>query len=213
MNITELSYKDNTVYTKIYNSPEINTREMLRYAGVRTDVLELEEVFNDCLDEIGGQLVYKVCFRTFPIATDGKTLDLGFCKVKSEALAKNLTGCEGILLFGATVGIGLDRLIARYSRLLPSKALMFQAIGAERIEALCDAFCKDVSACLSSDGRRARPRFSPGYGDLGLEIQKDIFAVLDCPRKIGLTLNESLLMSPTKSVTAIVGIKKSTNTD
>ena len=51
-----------------------------------------------------------------------------------------------------------------------------------------------------------KPRFSPGYGDLSLEMQRDIFRVLDCPRKIGLTLNESLLMSPSKSVTAIIGI-------
>ena len=50
------------------------------------------------------------------------------------------------------------------------------------------------------------PRFSPGYGDLPLSLQRDIFRVLDCPRKIGLTLNESLLMSPSKSVTAIVGL-------
>lgn len=54
---------------------------------------------------------------------------------------------------------------------------------------------------------RLKPRFSAGYGDLPLEVQKDIFRVLDCPRKIGLTLNDSLLMSPTKSVTAIVGIE------
>ena len=53
-----------------------------------------------------------------------------------------------------------------------------------------------------------RPRFSPGYGDLPLELQKDVFRVLDCPRKIGLSLNESLLMSPSKSVTAIIGIGK-----
>ena len=51
-----------------------------------------------------------------------------------------------------------------------------------------------------------RDRFSPGYGDLSLALQKDIFAVLDCPRKIGITLNESLLMSPSKSVTAIIGV-------
>ena len=53
-----------------------------------------------------------------------------------------------------------------------------------------------------------RPRFSPGYGDLPIEIQKDIFRALDCPRRIGLTLNENLLMSPTKSVSAIIGIVK-----
>ena len=51
-----------------------------------------------------------------------------------------------------------------------------------------------------------RPRFSPGYGDLPINMQKDIFAALDCPRKIGLSLNESLLMSPSKSVTAIIGV-------
>ena len=51
-------------------------------------------------------------------------------------------------------------------------------------------------------------RFSAGYGDVPLELQRDIFALLDCPRRIGLTLNESLLMSPSKSVTAIVGISR-----
>jgi 5-methyltetrahydrofolate--homocysteine methyltransferase len=31
---------------------------------------------------------------------------------------------------------------------------------------------------------------------------------LDCNRKIGLTLNDSLLMSPSKSVTALIGVAK-----
>lgn len=51
-----------------------------------------------------------------------------------------------------------------------------------------------------------RPRFSPGYGDLPLSAQREIFAVLDCGKRIGLMLNDSLLMSPSKSVTAFVGI-------
>ena len=59
---------------------------------------------------------------------------------------------------------------------------------------------------MQAEGKFLKPRFSPGYGDLPLEMQRDIFRVLDCSRKIGLTLNESLLMSPSKSVTAIVGI-------
>ena len=80
--------------------------------------------------------------------------------------------------------------------------MFFQAIGAERIESLCDAFCAEREA----EGLRLRPRFSPGYGDLPLELQRDLFRGLDCSRKIGLTLNESLLMSPSKSVTAIAGI-------
>lgn len=53
-----------------------------------------------------------------------------------------------------------------------------------------------------------RPRFSPGYGDLAIDAQKDIFALLDCERQIGLTLGDSLLMSPGKSVTAFAGIPR-----
>ena len=114
-----------------------------------------------------------------------------------------MRGCKRAVVFAATVGIGLDRLIAKYGRLSPSKALMLQAIGAERIEALCDAFCAELAAKLDC---KLRPRFSPGYGDFPITAQKELFAVLDCTRQIGVTLNDSLLMSPTKSVTAIVGI-------
>ena len=66
----------------------------------------------------------------------GASLDLGFTVTHSRDLQKNLKGCCRIILFGATVGLELDRLIARYGRLSPSKALCFQAIGAERIESL-----------------------------------------------------------------------------
>ena len=78
-----------------------------------------------------------------------------------------------------------------------------QAIGAERIEALCDCFEADVRGEYGS----IRSRFSPGYGDLSLDFQNDLFRVLDCQRTIGLVLNESMLMSPSKSVTAIIGVE------
>jgi len=94
-------------------------------------------------------------------------------------------------------------MIAKYGRISPVRALFFQAIGAERIESLCNAFCKDIKKDLN-----ITPRFSPGFGDLPLELQKDIFFALQPHRNIGLTLNESLLMSPSKSVTAIIGIKR-----
>ena len=59
--------------------------------------------------------------------------------------------------------------------------------------------------CIRDSGLAVRPRFSPGYGDLPLALQREVFAALDCPRRIGLTLSDSLLMSPTKSVTALIG--------
>ncbi|MBQ8338848.1 MAG: Vitamin B12 dependent methionine synthase activation subunit, partial [Clostridia bacterium] len=144
----------------------------------------------ECIDEVKGKLVYNVCYREFDISSDGSSLDLGFTRTESQALKRNLSGCESILLFAATVGMEIDRLIARYSAVSCTKALLLQAIGAERIESLCDEFCRQISEEKAKLGLKVRPRFSVGYGDLPLEAQREIFAVLDCPRKIGLTLND-----------------------
>ena len=86
-----------------------------------------------------------------------------------------------------------------------SKELFFQAIGAERIEALCDAFEAELRADLASEGKYLGARFSPGYGDLPLTLQRDVFAALKPEKTLGLTLGENLLMTPTKTVTAIAG--------
>jgi hypothetical protein len=179
-------------------------REILRYAAcpAPADFAVLEE----CLDELLPLLQGRVCYAVFPLRRDGETLDLGFARTESRALAERLDGCTELLLFAATVGIGPDRLIAKYGRLSPSRALLCQAIGAERVEALCEAFCAERAAEYEGRGLALRPRFSPGYGDLPLALQTEIFRALDCERQIGLTLNRSLLMSPSKSVTALAGI-------
>lgn len=196
----------NTVFVKTYPAPEFDEREILRYAGVRGELPEIDELLRECLKESEGAFAYKVAYREFGIADHGDALDLGFITTTSGDLRINLRGCDRIVLFAATVGVGIDRLIAKYSRISPTKALLFQAIGAERIESLCDIFNAEIKAGAEQDGGFTRPRFSPGYGDLPLEMQIEIFRVLDCSRKIGLSLNNSLLMSPSKSVTAIIGL-------
>ena len=193
------------VTVKEFSAPQVNKREIHRYSGERVASEEISSLIDECLSEISPHLTYKVAFCEVCVDISGNEVDLGFIKVSSSALAKNLSGCKRAVVFAATVGLMPDRLVARYLVSSPTKALILDAIGAERIESLCDAFCKDLR-----EGNNAvnalRPRFSAGYGDLSVEVQKDIFRLLDCPKNIGLTLGESLLMIPSKSVTAIVGI-------
>ena len=192
------------IFHKTYTAPPLNRAEILKYAQSPTADRETDLTLQACLKEAEGQLRYKVCYCELPLAADGELCDFGEFSVCSHHLAINLRGCSRVVVFAATVGLGIDRLIAKYSRLSPAKALMFQAIGTERAEALCDVFCADMAkeyACA------VRPRFSPGYGDLPLALQKNVFSLLDCERTIGITLNNSLLMSPTKSVTAFLGLE------
>ena len=196
------------VYTEIFPAPPVSRTEILRYAGAREATPELEALLEEVLSEAQELLTYKVCWQKLPVSQTADGLDLTFAKTGSQKLGSHLEGCSHIVLFAATVGIGLDRRIARYGRTSPAKALLLQAMGAERIEALCNAFSQKIKTATAPEGLHTTSRFSPGYGDLSLELQRDIFRTLNCAGRIGLTLNDSLIMSPSKSVTAIIGIGK-----
>ena len=183
--------------------PDPNMSEILRYAGVGDGDEATLCLVRECIEQSREVIRAAVCYAEFDIQRREGELDLGFCRVRSRDLERNLEGCSSIILFAATLGVGADRLIARYSRLLPSRALIIDAIMTERIECVCDLFEREVCGGIYS-----RPRFSAGYGDLPITLQEDIFRALRPEREIGLTLTGSLLMSPTKSVTAIKGIRR-----
>lgn len=213
---------ESMVLTKTYPKPEYDRKEILRYAGCPgSDVPEeMKELMEQCIKECedAGAFSYKVAYRFLPVSfyeeadAEGRlsrSIDFGAIKVTSGDLYKNLAGCTKCIFLAATVGSGIDRLIGKYSRLNPAKALFMQAIGAERVESLCNAFCTDEKIFLQDpelEGCSLRPRFSPGYGDLSLTIQREFLNVLEANKRLGITLGDSLLMSPSKSVTAIAGV-------
>ena len=181
----------------------VDKREVLRYMGAKESTDELAALIDECIAEAVGAISAKLCFDEYAVSIDESEVDIDFCKVKSKDFAKNLNGTNKAVVFAATVGLGIDRLISKYSRLSPSKALCIGAIGNERVEALCNLFCDE----LKEKYKKTHPRYSAGYGDLYLSVQRDIFKALDCTKNIGISLSDSLLMTPTKSVTAIVGIE------
>lgn len=197
-----------TVYSLSFKEPSINKKEIMRYMSSQGGGDEILGLVDECLAEVREMLQYKVCYAILMAETDSNIISLPCGQIASRNLAKNLSGCDKAIIFAATIGIGIDRLISKYSRLSPAKALCLQAIGAERVEALCNDFCEKMESEFQGKGESLRPRFSPGYGDLPLETQKMIFSLLDCPKRIGVTLGDTLLMSPSKSVTAFIGITR-----
>ena len=82
---------------------------------------------------------------------------------------------------------------------------MLQACAAALLEEYCDSEQEKIARELEPEGLYLRPRFSPGYGDLDIHYQKPLMRMLDCAKKIGLTMTDSYMMTPTKSVTAVIG--------
>lgn len=194
------------IYIVNFDPPEWNKREIMRYARIQGGIENYQELIDACITEAEPVLSYRVSYTLLPVSRENDSIIVGNITTHSNTIKKAIRNAQQVLLFAATIGAPFDRLLHRYSVTEPSKALILQAIGAERVESLCDAFCAKINDELCKDEKHLTPRVSPGYGDISLSMQRDIFAILDCPRKIGLTLDESLLMSPSKSVTAICGV-------
>ncbi len=193
-----------TFLSKNGDEIEPNKREAFRYMGYKGDnhSEELENIYSDCLSEFRKAAAYKAVYKETPISVADGVVDFGFCRIENENLCKNLSGCKSAVIFAATAGSGTDRLIMKYSKISPAEAMVCDCIASSAIEVWCDEVNEK---CVG--GRASKPRFSPGYGGVSLGYQKDILAFLDAERKLGITLNDSLMMTPIKSVTAFVGIR------
>ena len=198
---------DNLIYVEKLTIPEIDRAEVLRYARVRVSDEETDRILDECIALTDGKVSSLVCYRIFDIKICEDSIDLGFARTSSKSLMKTMSDCDKAIVFCATAGGEIDRLIARNSLTSPAKAIMLQALGSERVEAVCDAFCHKIADTVSQMGYACTKRFSPGYGDLPLELQRDIFLAIAPTVKIGVNLGENLFMTPTKSVTAIIGLK------
>lgn len=173
---------------------------------IAADDTELCRLIDRCGVECLKACAPKACYIISDITVIKEETEFGgLLRVKSRGLAKVLDGCGRAVLFGATVGLAIDRIIAKYSAISPARAWICQRIGALYIEAWCDSLCEDIA---HNEGLYAKPRFSPGYGDLSIEVQSEISQLLVLPKHCGITLTDNYMMLPTKSVTAFMGLSE-----
>ena len=181
--------------------------EALRYAGVRADESgdmhrKMAEIAAQCMKTVTPRCTYRVS----EIAWENGMPSLfgGQLVLPGRTAAVMLRTCSHAALLVCTLGTTFDALARQVQARDFADALLLDGFGGAYVEAGCNAAEREIATKLP--GKYLTDRFSPGYGDLPLSLQKDIFSVLDCSRKIGASLNESLLMSPSKSVSAIIGI-------
>ncbi len=189
------------------SSIEIDPKEVavyMSYFSAKADE-SVNSLICDCTKEFLNSANFCACCVKVPVKIENG-VDLGFMKVKSESLQKNLCGCDYAYILAATTGIEAHRLIERNGIISPLKGIVTDCVGSAAIE----DFCNKINLSLENP-EFLRPRFSPGYGDLPLECQRDIVEFLQTKKNIGMSLTESLMMVPVKSVTAIIGIGKEKN--
>lgn len=191
---------------------DIRTKEAVRYLGYGKNAVddrtlaEIQSSFYQLEEYAGAKSIYRIFELKM---TEPDVLEIENMRITSKNLTKNMRGCQKVVMFGATLGTGADLLMKRYSVTDMAKAVILQACAAALLEEYCDEVQEEIAEELKKENLYLRPRFSPGYGDFSIRHQEEILRMLDASKRIGLTMTDSYMLTPVKSVTAVIGLSGS----
>lgn len=181
--------------------------QALRFCGMPSspEVEQLER-FRAILQRVRSASSFRFTLLRCPVEkTDaGIRLEQNGLLLPGEMAKTMLAGCSEAIVLGASLGMGFEQALKKEQMLSMHDALIFDAIGSALIEAELDRLSAQLSDRLAP--LYLTDRFSCGYGDLPLALQKDLGSLLALERTIGVYVLDSLMMSPSKSVTALIGI-------
>lgn len=183
---------------------KFNRREVLQYLLWRGGVIEpqIDRLIDDCMAETLRVARPRYVWRVMPLEREGCTPEIAF---SGEDVRRLLADCDRVILFATTLGAEFEMLIRRAQAGDLTKALILDACGSAAIESVCDEAVLEIQN-TNPDFGYLTDRFSPGYGDLDIAFQHELLELTDAPRRIGLTVTETHILVPRKSVTALIGI-------
>lgn len=198
-----------------YDLRSVDRGEVLRYLGYAGQELtpeldaRIDEVVASCVATCRARGVTRVFDVEGRVERDGlPVIELAGTALSLEgrSIAEHLDGAVAVGVLAVTVGMGVEAELRRLSLTDRVAQVIFDAAGTAAVERAADAAEADVVAQAAGRGLFCGTRFSPGYGDLPLATQPVLLGALDAGRLLGIRLSPALLMSPTKSVTAVVGL-------
>lgn len=188
----------------------IDRKETARYLGYGNN--EPDEVILKLMDECEAPLMEAChpafCYGVFDIllcSEDRVVLSECALELRGHDIVKLLQNCSQAVLFAATLGSGVDGLLRKLQVSSMPRALLTDAMAGTAIEQICNDFQKELM--VQFPNMQQTMRYSPGYGDLPLSVQKDFLATVEAGKRIGLAITEGDMLSPVKSVTAIIGLR------
>lgn len=186
-------------------------REVLRYLGYKNQVLDenTKVLIDECINEIQDIAKESYVYKLYDIDKTESSIKFINTNVllTGKDILKHLKHSSRCGVMAVTLGTSVDFKIRYYEKIDLTKAVIMDACAAAAVESLCDMVEEKIKEEAFSEGFGITYRYSPGYGDLPIELQHDILELLETYKKIGLTASENSILLPRKSVTAIIGFQ------
>ncbi|MBD5640467.1 methionine synthase [Clostridium botulinum] len=191
------------------NNLNIDKNQILRYLGYRGQEIsnEIHSLIEECIKEIKTLVSLRSTYKYSKVEINNQVnlIDIDL-KLEGKDIIRHLEKSNKCCVMAATLGSEVDRKILYYEKVNMTKAVILDACATTAIEEYCDFIEDEVKKVVEKDQLNINWRYSPGYGDLDISIQRDLLKSLDAEKIIGLTVSSHNILIPRKSVTAIIGI-------
>lgn len=188
----------------------LNRQEALRYLGYGGHMPEERflSMLDECEKEVLSYAIPRYVYRVF----DVESCKEGVRAVETDmilygnSIQEHLKNCQKAVFFAATISSGIDKMLRIAQIRDITKAFIMDSLASVAIEQVCDKF--EMLLKREYTDYYQTFRFGLGYGDLPIEQQKDFIKLLNAQKLIGLSVSDSSMLIPTKSVTAVIGLSK-----
>lgn len=189
----------------------IEKKEVLRYLGHKDQIVEesIDLLIDECIDEIKKYVSLKYIFKVFDIVKSIQGVEVLNSNLILEGrdIKEHLKYSKQCVVMAVTLGNLVDAKIRYYEKFNLTKALILDACATTIIESACDEIQEEIRKEALKTNLGITYRYSPGYGDFPIDIQKNILDILEAQKKIGLSVTENSILIPRKSVTAVIGFQ------
>lgn len=192
----------------MFKIDKINKFEALGYMGVKGGkTLDLMSEMSEIEKELLSLYSPMYCYKKYSISfcKEGISLDGTSINLCGEDIKNHLLSCNEIILMACTISFKVDKYIKLLQLTDMKKALMADSLASALIEQVCDLSELEIKKLYPNASMTTR--YSPGYGDFDILMQKSLSDLLNTQKNIGLFVNESYMMVPSKSVIAVIGLK------
>ena len=174
---------------------ELSLRLMTKKQSLPENINDYEGILKQSINAKYTAKIVDIVFIKDSVILEGVT-------IKSNSLIKNLKGCSKGIILCVTLGNLVDKTINKYSLKSTYEHFLVDAIYSSLCESLCDLVDKKLTK-----NYKTKNRFSVGYGDCDIKYQKSVLDTVNAKKYLNVKLSDSYLMTPTKTITAIIGIE------
>lgn len=188
----------------------INQKEALRYLqyGNNQPDSNIQTIMDRCEKKMLETIKPRYLYKVFDISemADGVHLDGCTLVLTGKDISAHLKDCKKAVLMCVTLSSGVDMLIRNAQINDMTEAVILDSLASVCVEQLCDAVENEIHEKLPQYFHTWR--YSAGYGDLPIDIQSEFVEVLNAQKRIGLCVTATNMLTPKKSVTAVIGLSE-----